>query len=121
MRDNLHKFIINDPCFPENIEQAVHNGCLAADRSFLGQCLRDTILEDISGTCACIVFFVEETIYVVNIGDSRSVLSAEGGKKVEDLTVDHKPNSRSEKSRILAASGKIYKYKILRIEVPTKM
>lgn len=109
MRDNLHKFIINDPAFPENVEQAIHNGCLAADRSFLSQCLRDTVLEDISGTCACIIFFVEEVIYVVNVGDSRSVLSYDAGKRLEELTVDHKPNSKSEKNRILAASGRIYK------------
>lgn len=109
MRDNLHKFIINDPAFPDNVEQAVHNGCLAADRAFLGHCLRDTVLEDISGTCACIVFFVEEFAYVVNLGDSRSVMSSEGGKRVDDLTIDHKPNSKAEKARILAASGRIYK------------
>lgn len=109
MRDNLHKFIINDPSFPDNVEQAVHNGCVAADRSFMGQCLRDGVLEDISGTCACVIFFVEEVIYIINVGDSRSVLSSEAGKKIEDLSIDHKPNSKSEKSRILAASGRIYK------------
>lgn len=109
MRDNLHKFIINDPAFPENPEIAIKNGCLAADKAFLGECLRGHILEDFSGTCACIVLFVEDYIYVVNIGDSRSVVSSKHGSHVEDLSVDHKPNSKSERDRILAASGRIYK------------
>lgn len=121
MRDNLHKYIINDPDFPENPEIAIKNACLAADKAFLSECLRGHILEDFSGTCACIILFVEDQIYTVNIGDSRSVISSKLGAQVDDLTLDHKPNSKSERDRILAASGRIYKYVEITVGVQIKM
>lgn len=109
MRDNLHRFVIGDPNFPENVEAALRDGFAAADRTFLEECIRNNTLEDISGTCASVCLFVEDQIYVANVGDSRSVLSTNGGINIESLTTDHKPNGRSEKARILAANGKIYK------------
>ena len=110
MRDNLHRFVINESCFPENVEQAIRNGFETADKTFLEECVGSSSLEDISGTCACICLFVEDTVYVANVGDSRSVMSLESGTTFEALSQDHKPNSRSEKTRILEAAGKIYRY-----------
>lgn len=47
----------------------------------------------------------EKSIITANIGDSRIVLSR--NKKAIDLTVDHKPNSASERERIEALGGKV--------------
>ena len=109
MRDNLHTLVINDGSFPEDIEKAIRNGFEIADRLFLSECIKNNIIEDVSGTCACVCIFVEGSVFVVNVGDSRCVLSSEKGKRVESLSDDHKPNSKSEKARILGANGKIYK------------
>jgi len=46
--------------------------------------------------------------YVANVGDSRALISLDGGRKVMALTRDHKPNDELERSRILAAGGRIY-------------
>lgn len=45
--------------------------------------------------------------YIINVGDSRAVMSAEGGKTVE-LTKDHKPTDDDETERITKGGGKIY-------------
>ena len=51
---------------------------------------------------------VGEICYVVNVGDSRALLSSEGGRVVEPLSRDHKPSDPLERERIQSAGGQIY-------------
>jgi protein phosphatase 2C family protein 2/3 len=39
---------------------------------------------------------IGETIYIANVGDSRALMSREGGKIVEPLSRDHKPTDEDE-------------------------
>lgn len=45
---------------------------------------------------------------MANVGDSRAVLSGEGGKKIFPLSLDHKPCDEVERKRIIEAGGQIY-------------
>ena len=63
---------------------------------------------DRSGSCAIVVLIVGEICYVANVGDSRAVLSLDGGKKVIALSRDHKPSCQDEFKRIITAGGSIY-------------
>jgi len=59
---------------------------------------------DTSGCTAVAAIITEDnTIYVANAGDSRSVMSI--GGKVKALSYDHKPVNKGENSRIVAAGG----------------
>uniref|UniRef100_A0AAF5D0M2 protein-serine/threonine phosphatase n=1 Tax=Strongyloides stercoralis TaxID=6248 RepID=A0AAF5D0M2_STRER len=58
-----------------------------------------------SGTTACVVVIHNENITVANAGDSRAVLCRNG--KAIELSFDHKPEDKSEKSRIVKAGGTI--------------
>lgn len=49
-----------------------------------------------SGSCAIVAMIVGEMCYVANVGDSRAVLSANLGKTVQPLSVDHKPSDPTE-------------------------
>ena len=40
-----------------------------------------------------IILIVDKKIYVANVGDSRCLVSMENGKKIFEVTKDHKPNS----------------------------
>lgn len=51
---------------------------------------------------------IDEDIYVINVGDSRAVVSKNGGNEFANLTTDHKPMEIGEYTRILANGGKIY-------------
>lgn len=51
---------------------------------------------------------MDNVCYSANLGDSRAVLSENGGKKVTDLSVDHKPSEPGEEQRITSLGGKIY-------------
>jgi serine/threonine protein phosphatase PrpC len=46
--------------------------------------------------------------YVANVGDSRAIMSVDGGEKILLLSKDHKPESDDEKARIESNGGRIY-------------
>lgn len=46
--------------------------------------------------------------YIANVGDSRGLLSADGGNYNIELSRDHKPNDELEQKRIIEGGGKIY-------------
>ena len=47
--------------------------------------------------------------YIANIGDSRAVLSADGGRFSYNVSRDHKPIDPMEQKRILMSGGRIYR------------
>ena len=57
------------------------------------------------GCTACVVLMKNQTLYVANAGDSRTVLAKKG--KAVELTVDHKPELESELKRITKAGGSV--------------
>jgi protein phosphatase 2C family protein 2/3 len=76
-------------------------------------------LLDKSGSCAITSLFVgksfrfhnryvDDVCYIANVGDSRALLSADGGNYIVELSTDHKPNDDAEQKRINEAGGKIY-------------
>ena len=55
------------------------------------------------------VLILDEWCFVINLGDSRGLYSFNSGKRLYQITRDHKPNDPIEKERIEKAGGKIYK------------
>ena len=112
LRDNLHKLILNDINFPENVELAIKNGFKNAEKNFfnefaLDQTDKNNIL-DRSGSCAVTILFVDDMIYVANVGDSRAIFSENNGNNYIEVTEDHKPNNPKEKIRIVKNGGHVY-------------
>ena len=64
-----------------------------------------------SGTCAIIVLIVGDICYVANVGDSRAIMSADGGEKILLLSKDHKPEDEDETRRVETHGGQIYQNK----------
>jgi len=63
---------------------------------------------DRSGSCAIVALLIEKRAFIVNVGDSRAILSADGGNFCMNLSLDHKPNDDLEQKRILDAGGRVY-------------
>ena len=115
LRDSLHKLILNDVNYPENVELAIKNGFLNAEKTFLNHFAIDPNDEnnilDRSGSCAVIVLIVDKKIYVANVGDSRALFSEKKGKNFVVVTEDHKPNNIKERNRIIKNGGHVYQSK----------
>ena len=123
LRDKLHNFIIKDPNFPLNPQQALIKGFEKAEKCFLQHYAtkRDIVdnslqLIDKSGSCSIVALIVENICYVANVGDSRGLISLNKGKDIRVLTTDHKPNEEHESIRIISNGGKLYQSK-----TPTKV
>ena len=116
LRDNLHKLICyNNEFFPDNIPDAIKFGFQKAEKDFIyNYSLNDKEeIIDKSGSCAVIILIVDKKIFVANLGDSRCLLSMENGKKLIEVTKDHKPNSPNEAKRIKRYGGNIYQTETL--------
>jgi serine/threonine protein phosphatase PrpC len=66
-----------------------------------------------STSLICIVLgkvsnYVDNDFHIANVGDSRALLSYEGGSRVYLLSEDHRPDQDAERIRILQAGGQIY-------------
>ena len=139
LKENLHLFIINDDNFPNNIFDAIKNGFKKAENEFFKKYnllhyfnnennennennnennnkennikIEDLNIEK-SGSCVLLTIIIDSKIYIANLGDSRIIMSEKNGKKITQITNDHKPNEINEKKRILKNGGKIYQSKI---------
>ena len=108
LRDNLHQFVIKEPSFPWNPKEALRNGFANAEQRFTELNVTEEDVKDKSGSCAIAVLIVGDMCYVANVGDSRAVLSGEGGTRIFPLSRDHKPTDELERRRITEAGGQIY-------------
>ena len=111
LRDNLHHYIIKNPNFPKKPKEAIEEGFEAAEKEFISNYSLNSSKSEIidkSGSCALITLIIEDICYMANVGDSRAVISKNGGSNFNALTVDHKPNDENESKRINENGGKVY-------------
>jgi serine/threonine protein phosphatase PrpC len=108
LKNHLHRYILKHESFPSDVEQAIQKGFETAETEFCKDAVADSEEIDLSGSCALVIILVEDICYLANLGDSRAVGSFNFGDIVRPLTVDHKPNLESERSRILRAGGRVY-------------
>ena len=98
----LHTCLAASPAFGSgDVGAALTEAFAECERAFL----RET--ESPSGSCAVVAVIGGGKLYLAHIGDSRVVLCS--GEKAEavPLTVDHKPDSVSEKARIDGVGGMV--------------
>ena len=62
------------------------------------------------------MLFIDNSCFIINLGDSRGLYSFNSGKELFQITRDHKPNDPIEKKRIEKVGGKIYKDTRIKID-----
>jgi protein phosphatase 2C family protein 2/3 len=45
-----------------------------------------------SGSCATVVMIINDTAYIINVGDSRCLMSLDAGSQIAAVSRDHKPD-----------------------------
>ena len=118
LQENLHNYIFNSKYFPLYTTQAISNAYIKAEKDFSEKVIDQKTgkLSDRSGSCSISALIMDEFCFITNLGHSRALYSFVSGKKIFQVTRDHKPNDPIEKERIEKAGGKIYKVDTLKIE-----
>lgn len=114
LRDKAHSYIFNSTYFPTNIEAAIEDGFERLEKDFFEKYVTgpEVQVPDKSGSCALIALIINKTVYIINVGDSRAIMSARDGKRIIQLSNDHKPNQEDEKQRIFENQGFVYQVNI---------
>lgn len=56
-----------------NPEQALKNAFREAEDDFMQK--NEIVIKDRSGSCACLLMFIGDQLYIANVGDSRAIMS----------------------------------------------
>lgn len=110
LKDNLHYFVTNQKEFVNDKKTAMRKGIFKAEEEFWKLAQIGPKL-DISGSCLLLSLFQGNTCYFANVGDSRTMVSENKGKKVFQLTTDHKPENEIETRRIKENGGDVFRNK----------
>lgn len=88
---------------PTDIARSMYAGIISFDDNIRATNRNLRSLSDHSGSTMISTIVTENEIIFANVGDSRAVLGR--GGQVVFATKDHKPEDRTESSRVLAAGG----------------
>ena len=110
LKENYDKYLIENKNFPYDIKLSMIETFQKIEEDFFKLKCKEDSLEDSdkSGSCAIVAIIFDNKIYIANIGDSRAIMSVNGGTKVKQLTVDHKPDNIKEFERAIKTGSKIY-------------
>jgi len=106
-RDQLVPELFNHPTWATDLQKACADAIAKCERNLLRNYRIDS---EFSGTTLSMAIVRGNTVYGINVGDSRVILGKEenGRLTFQDVTFDHKPDSPKEKERILACGGRVF-------------
>ncbi|XP_066922712.1 protein phosphatase 1D-like [Clytia hemisphaerica] len=116
-RDNLFKNLKLQPGFfdnePSKVKEAIREGFIKTHMDMFQ--IVDTWPKrkdghlSTSGTTATVVILRQNKVYVAHVGDSAAVIAQKKNNRyvAQELTVDHKPESVKEKTRIEQMGGRV--------------
>ena len=109
LKDNFLNYLLENKNFPFDIKLSLNETFEKIEEEFFKQKCGTTLDQsDRSGSCALVSLIFDNKIYIANLGDSRAIMSINGGTKVKALTNDHKPNNPREYERAIKNGSKIY-------------
>lgn len=88
--------------------ECIKKSCNKCEDLILEQCYSKRPI-DRAGACGLFTFIFQKRILVGNVGDSRAILSKQGGQVKQGITVDHKPDDPKETERIKRLGGQVYR------------
>ena len=108
LKDNFLQCLVKNQNFPIDIKKCLTETFKEIEEKFFKEKCSSTEKCDGSGSCALTVLIFDNKLYIANIGDSRAILSLNGGTKIKQLTTDHKPDNPREFERVIKNKSKVY-------------
>ena len=108
LKENLHELLLENSF--SNKTDMVKKIKLAFSKAgifFKRYCLEQNTSN--SGSCVLSLLTTNTSMFTINLGDSRCVLSSKNGNKVGNLTNDHKPEAKIEFERIVKNGGSVFR------------
>jgi len=103
----LHKSIIEDPNFLEDISSAIKNGFEKTDKFILDRATKEKWA---NGTTTVACFVINNNLFISNTGDSEAAIATRtesGSLEATCLSEKHKPTLASERQRVEKAGGQV--------------
>eukprot|EP00796_Vickermania_ingenoplastis_P007278 gene7278-5122_t len=112
LRDHLHEMILNHPDLKTNPEKAIYDSIIEADRQFIEAASKDTALSLAGAACAA-ALLAGDTLYTANVGDVEAGLYSPatptgGPSAMRVLSRRHTATDDDERTRVVAAGGRLY-------------
>lgn len=108
MKKSLHDRLIDEAFhYKTEFNKQVRQTYIKTELAYMKTSIEQNL--PFSGTCSVTLAVVNNLLITINVGDSRCILSKNGGREVIALTKDHKPEEESEFERITKAGGKVYR------------
>lgn len=105
LKENLHDFILLDKKFPFFLKESVSQGFKNIEQKLLEYCEEHN---DFSGASAVVFIVIGNKCITANLGDSVAILSADRGKKVVNLSIEHKTFNEEERKRVEELGGNLF-------------
>lgn len=105
LAENMHRVLARQLSQDLSIQDSINSTFSLLEQNFISKSIQKNF--DNSGSCAISLITDKEYLYLANVGDSRGLIGLSKGKKVVQITDDHKPCMESEKNRIEKAGGVI--------------
>ena len=106
LKSNLHNIILEHIDMRKPVNSNIKEVYKKLDEEYTSMALKAN--QKFSGSCANTVAIINNSLIVINTGDSRTILSLSNGSNIVEGSSDHKPDSLSEFYRILAKGGELY-------------
>lgn len=113
---NLPRCDVNN--FPKEMKKMILHSFKQVDEEFLKEAsIQKPVWKD--GTTACCVFVMDDTVYIINLGDSKAILCRYNSEQKKNVSIvlskDHNPTDYDERQRIQKAGGQVREGRIMGI------
>ncbi|XP_039250387.2 integrin-linked kinase-associated serine/threonine phosphatase 2C-like isoform X1 [Styela clava] len=116
LMQKLPKYEVNN--FPKEMKKMIFQSFKSVDEEFLKEAsAQKPVWKD--GTTVCCILLLDDTMYIMNLGDSKAILcryNSEHKKHVSvSLSKDHNPTDYDERQRIQKLGGQVREGRVMGI------
>ena len=105
LKSNFNQVFLEQFNMQGNLPGSVNSIFKKLDSDYLGEAVKKG--HYLIGSCVVSLIVVDESLVILNLGDSRCIASKNNGKESKEITRDHKPDALVECSRILEGGGEL--------------